>query len=326
MKSNGTLPRGFATQRRLLSAIAFAILGVASSAGMALAQPAQPASAAATGAHSSTAPDGAVKVLAAHPVVYALALVLTQDSGIVLERAAPGNLPPTRMASYFAGRGAKQLARAASGADAVIGLRSIWPDDPLYPLARRSNIRIVEIDAARPVDGALPGVALQANSDMRGYPWLNPVNLGRMADVIATDLERLAPSAQPALQGNLAGLKRSLVALAADAEARLVQLDDVSVASLSERLDYLVSGLNLDMALRDARPDEEWSQQALNGLRAELEALDVKVVLHHREPAENIRQAVADAGARLVVLDTEQEDTLGQLEAMVQDVLQGFRP
>src|SRR5690606_11450330 len=84
-------------------------------------------------------------------------------------------------------------------------------------LARRSNIRIVEIDAARPVDGALPGVALQANSDMRGYPWLNPVNLGRMADVIATDLERLAPSAQPALQGNLAGLKRSLVALAADA-------------------------------------------------------------------------------------------------------------
>lgn len=267
-----------------------------------------------------------VKVLAAHPVVYALALVLTRDSGIVLERAAPGNLPPTRLASYFAGRGAKQLARSAAGADAVIALRSIWPDDPLYPLARRSNIRIVEVDAARPVDGALPGVALQANSDARDYPWLNPVNLGRMADVIAADLERLAPSAKPALQRNLAGLKHGLVALAADAEARLVQLDDVSVASLSERLDYLVSGLNLDMALRDARPDEEWSLQALSSLKKELEALDVKVVLHHREPAADIRQAIADAGARLIVLDTEQENPLGQLRGMVQDVLQGFSP
>ncbi|MDV3059445.1 metal ABC transporter substrate-binding protein, partial [Pseudomonas paracarnis] len=34
-------------------------------------------------------------------------------------------------------------------------------DDPLYPVARRSNIRIVEVDAARPVDGGLPGIAVQ---------------------------------------------------------------------------------------------------------------------------------------------------------------------
>ena len=54
---------------------------------------------------------------------------------------------------------ARNLHKAAQQADAVIGVRSIWRDDPLYPMARRSNIRIVEIDAARPVDGALPGIA-----------------------------------------------------------------------------------------------------------------------------------------------------------------------
>jgi hypothetical protein len=67
--------------------------------------------------------------------------------------AAPANLPASRQPSYFS-RGGASLAKAAQQADAVIGVRSIWRDDPLYPMARRSNIRIVEIDAARPVDGA----------------------------------------------------------------------------------------------------------------------------------------------------------------------------
>jgi hypothetical protein len=50
----------------------------------------------------------------------------------------------------------------------VIGVRSLWADDPLYPIARRSNIRIVEVDAARPVDGALPGIAVQPGLKVDG--------------------------------------------------------------------------------------------------------------------------------------------------------------
>ncbi|MDI7059458.1 metal ABC transporter substrate-binding protein, partial [Pseudomonas aeruginosa] len=102
---------------------------------------------------------------------------------------------PARRPAFSAGGGAGGLARAAGRAAAVTALRSIWSDDPLSPLARRSNIRIVEIDAARPVDGALPGIALRPGSDLHAYPWLNPTNLGRMADVLASDLERLAPGA-----------------------------------------------------------------------------------------------------------------------------------
>lgn len=317
MKSHGILRRG-AVARTLALALGMALLCGGA--------PAQSARAASANMPDAVASAASVKVLAAHPVVHALTQRLTEDSGIVLERAAPANLPPTRMASYFAGRGAKQLARMASGADAVIGLRSIWPDDPLYPLARRNNIRIVEIDAARPVDGALPGIALREDSDERDYPWLNPVNLGRMADIIAADLERLAPAARPAMQDKLAAFKRELVRVSAEAEAKLALLDDVSVASLSDRLDYFVAGLNLDMALRDARPDEEWSAAELDGFGDRIKALGVKVVLHHREPPAAIRKAIADAGGRLVVLDTDQQDPAAQLQAMVQSLLAAFQP
>ena len=102
-----------------------------------------------------------LRVLASLPITYGLGEVLLKGTGISLERAAPANLPGSRQTAYFTGRGAPALSKLASGADAVIGVRSLWADDPLYPIARRSNIRIVEVDAARPVDGALPGIAVQ---------------------------------------------------------------------------------------------------------------------------------------------------------------------
>lgn len=321
MKLYGRHQRRVATPRFVLTLINILLLGVAMAGGEVWAQSARSASAA-TPAVAAQAP---VTVLTAHPVVHALALAVSHDSGLVIERAAPANLPPTRMASYFAGRGATQLARAAVGADAVIDLRSIWYDDPLYPLARRSNIRIVEIDAARPVDGALPGVALQLGAQVGAYPWLDPVNLGRMADIITADLERLSPAAKPMLQANLAAFKRRLVTLTAEAETQFSQLEDVSVASLSDRLDYLVSGFNLDMAVRDARADEDWGAQALDDFGDELKTMGVTVVVHHREPVDHVRQAIAAAGAQVVVLDTEQDDPVTQLETMVQALERGFQ-
>ena len=127
------------------------------------------------------------EVLTTLPVTHSLAQALLDGTSVQLKRAAPANLPATRQPSYFSGRGGASLHKAAQQADAVIGVRSIWRDDPLYPMARRSNIRIVEIDAARPVDGALPGIAVTGEDAFTAYPWLNPTNLGRMADVVAND-------------------------------------------------------------------------------------------------------------------------------------------
>lgn len=269
-----------------------------------------------------------VKVLASLPITYGLAEVLLKGTDVQLERAAPANLPGSRQVSYFTGRGAPALSKLAEDADAAIGLRSLWADDPLYPVARRSNIRIVEIDAARPVDGGLPGIAVQPGvaDGLNSQPWQSSNNLGRMADVLAADLNRLAPSAKPKIDTNLAALKQRLLKLTADSEARLAKADNLSVASLSDHFAYLVSSLNLEVASTDARPDADWTPEALQKLSAELKDNDVAVVLHHRQPSEAIKAAISASGSHLLVLNVDGADPVAELETNVDQVIKALTP
>jgi ABC-type Zn uptake system ZnuABC Zn-binding protein ZnuA len=268
-----------------------------------------------------------LRVLASLPITYGLGEVLLKGTDVSLERAAPANLPGSRQTAYFTGRGAPALAKLASDADAVIGLRSLWPDDPLYPIARRSNIRIVEVDAARPVDGALPGIAVQPDNKVDGLnsqPWFSSNNMGRMADVMAADLVRLAPKAKPKIDANLATLKQRLLKLSADSEARLANVDNLSVMSLSDHFGYLIGGLNLELIGQDARADAEWTPEALKQLGATLKDNDVTVVLHHRQPSDALKAVIAGSSSRLVVLSTDAEDPVAELEGNVDLVIKGL--
>ncbi|NWD47108.1 metal ABC transporter substrate-binding protein [Pseudomonas gingeri] len=276
-----------------------------------------------TALHASTVAQP-VRILASLPVTYGLGALLLKDSGVELQRAADANLPGSRQSAYFSGRGAPALQKLASQADAVIGLRSLWPDDPLYPMARRSNVRIVEVDAARPVDGSLPGIAVQPGKGVDGLnsqPWLSSNNLGRMADVIAADLVRLAPEAKAKIESNLTTLKQRLLKLSADSETRLSQADNLAIASLSDRFDYLMGGLNLEVVKVDARADDAWTPEALEQLTRTLADNEVKVVLDHRQPTDPIKASIAAAGARLVVLNGEEADPLVGLETSIDQVL-----
>jgi ABC-type Zn uptake system ZnuABC Zn-binding protein ZnuA len=268
-----------------------------------------------------------LRVLASLPITYGLGEVLLKGTDVSLERAAPDNLPGSRQTAYFTGRGAPALAKLATDADAVIGLRSLWADDPLYPIARRSNIRIVEVDAARPVDGALPGIAVQPGNKVDGLnsqPWFSSNNMGRMADVMAADLVRLAPTAKPKIEANLAALKQRLLKLSADSEARLASANNLTVLSLSDHFGYLISGLNLELVGLDARPDAEWTPEALKQLGATLKGNDVAVVLHHRQPSEALKAVISEAGSRLVVLSTDGVDPVAELEGNVDLVIKGL--
>lgn len=268
-----------------------------------------------------------LRVLASLPITYGLGEVLLKGTDVSLERAAPANLPGSRQTAYFTGRGAPALGKLASDADAVIGVRSLWADDPLYPIARRSNIRIVEVDAARPVDGALPGIAVQPGLKVDGLnsqPWLASNNMGRMADVIAADLVRLAPSAKPKIEANLAALKQRLLKLSADSEARLAEADNLSVLSLSDHFGYLIGSLNLELIGLDPRPDAEWTAQELKQLTATLKDNDVALVLHHRQPSEAVKAAIAESGSQLLVLSTDAEDPVAELEGNVDLLLKGL--
>ena len=280
-------------------------------------------------ATTTLAADGGkpLRVLASLPITYGLGEVLLKGTDVSLERAAPANLPGSRQTAYFTGRGAPALTKLATDADAVIGLRSLWADDPLYPIARRSNIRIVEVDAARPVDGALPGIAVQPGNKVDGLnsqPWFSSNNMGRMADVMAADLVRLAPAAKPVIEANLAALKQRLLKFSADSEARLASADNLSVMSLSDHFGYLIGGLNLELIGLDARPDAEWTPEALKQLGVTLKDNDVAVVLHHRQPSEAVKAVINEAGSRLVVLSVDAEDPVGELEGNVDLVIKGL--
>lgn len=270
-------------------------------------------------ASAAVAAAAPARLLVAHPVVAALTTALVRDTGIVVLRPVPETLPPNRQLAFFSGRGAAGLGEAARQADAVIALRSIWPDDPLFPLARRQNIRLIEIDAARPLDASLPGMALQEqDATANALPWLDPVNLGRMADVIASDVGRLVPAAKPRLQANVGTLRQQLLSIAAQSEARLASASNLAVFSLSDRLDYLVSGFNLDLAGTDARADEAWTPEAIAQWVQRLRSASVAAVLHHRELPPAVAQAAQQAGVRSIVLLTEGRDPVAELRENAQ--------
>ncbi len=277
-----------------------------------------------SGADATAQSAQPVRVLASLPITYGLGQILLKDSGVVLERAAAANLPGSRQTAYFTGRGAEALRGLAVKADAVIGLRSIWADDPLYPNARRSNIRIVEIDAARPVDGSLPGIAVQPGQGVDGLnsqPWLASNNMGRMADVMAADLVRLAPAAKPKIEGNLAALKQQLLKLSASSEASLASADNLSVVSLSDRFGYLVSGLNLELIDSLALTDEQWTPEAVQKLTATLKDNNVALVLDHRQPPEPVKAAIDEAGSKLLVLGIDGADPLAELQGDIEQII-----
>lgn len=276
----------------------------------------------------ATAGSEQVRVLASLPITYGLGQILLKDSGVVLERAAAANLPGSRQTAYFTGRGAEALRDLSVKADAVIGLRSLWPDDPLYPNARRSNIRIVEIDAARPVDGSLPGIAVQPGQgidSLNSQPWLASNNMGRMADVIAADLVRLAPAAKPSIEANLARLKQQLLKLSAASEASLAGADNLSVVSLSDRFGYLIGGLNLELIDTQALTDEQWTPEAVQKLAATLKDNDVALVLDHRQPPEPVKAAIEAAGSKLLVLGIDGADPVAELEADIGQIVKALK-
>ena len=145
--------------------------------------------------------------------------------------------------------------------------------------------------------------------------------MGRMADVIAADLVRLAPQAKPQIEANLANLKQRLLKLSADSEAQLAKADNLSVVSLSERLDYLIGGLNLERVEVDHKGDETWTPEALQALSETLKDNAVALVLDHRQPSAEVKKAIAKGGSELVVIGADGTDPVAELQGNIEAVV-----
>lgn len=131
--------------------------------------------------------------------------------------------------------------------------------------------------SCRPLDGALPGIAIAEPADDGAVyaaldlapmpatgegsaPWLAPGSLGRMADVLAAGLSRLEPSSADII-ANLAALKQKLLALKADADMALADADDLTAVALSPHFAYLSADLGIDLLASITAAPGEWPRR-----------------------------------------------------------------
>lgn len=316
-------------------------LTAALSLSLALAHPSHAYAAAPTSAAQSVTAQAAVqqvdplRVLVAHPVVRGLARQICEGTSIQLHTVVPERLPASRQPSYLAGRGLDALLAAAADAQAVLGLRSVWPDDQLYPLARRANIRIVEIDAANPVEGDLPGISIGGGTDsihgaglqstgvLTAQPWQHSANLARMATLIAEALARLAPGQAQRLHANAAVIHHRLQQAEADTHLALARADSVDVLLLSPRVQVLANALQLDVLPWQPPADDAG---LVPSLTLALQTHRPRVVLSHSQPDAAVAQAITQAGAVLVVLAENAPDPVQALAQAMHAIATAMQP
>ena len=260
-------------------------------------------------------------LLTAHPAAAALARRLTEGTTISVQAVQPDKLPASRLHSFLTGRGRAEFERSARDADAVLSFRSFWPDDPAYPAARRANIRIVEIDAAQPVDQRMPGIAVLApdRSDDALYarlglepmppageetaPWLAPTRLGEMAEIVAGDLSRLVPADAARMAENLRGLKHELLQIKAQADAVMARRDEVAAIALSPQFGYMAADLGLDLRARIIAAPAEWTPERAQELAGWMVAEDIPIALTARELPASLTAAFAERQIQILQLE-----------------------
>lgn len=279
-------------------------------------------------------------VLTGIQATYSIATALTRGSAIQVRNMPPDGRELALQQDYIERRMAR-LAPEFAAATAVITTTNALPQDPLYRFARQANIRIVDIDAAIPWAYDRAGVALAeapASTVAWGaqpdpvpggaapYFWLGVSNAVRMADLIAADLAALFPASAQLIATNLEDLKRSLLRMRADHQARLIEAGDAALFALTGDFIYLTNDLGLPVDGYFIKQDVRWTEADLAAFTRHLRDNQVKVVLHRWMPSEAIQDAVRSGGARLVVLEAGDPGIVveGQLAADgLQRILRG---
>jgi len=259
--------------------------------------------------------DDAPLVLTGTQATYSLATALTAGTPIQVQNVPADGRQLALLKDYIERRG-EALAPTFASATAVVSLTNALPGDPLYRFAREANIRIVDIEAAAPWSFDAPGVALadapssnvewggdDAETAVAPYFWLSVSNAIRMGDIIARDLVALFPDSADTIGANLENLKRSLLALRAEYQDRLVESGADVVFALTGDFVYLTNDMGLYVDGYFIKQDVRWTETDLAMLSQYLRDRDIKIVLHEWEPSEAIQSAVRAGGAKLVVLD-----------------------
>lgn len=242
-------------------------------------------------------------VVTAVPALSAIAKELTVNTDIEIANPLGNDLPMQEITETIKGDPAK-LDSLAPKITAVLSLRSIMPGDYLYLALRQRNIRIIEIDAASPLNPTLTAVGtIRENGHVNPYIWLAPSAVIRSAEIIGKDLEALFPADAKTIEANLQKLRQEIRSLQNEYEQKFLTLDRFEAATMDHSFDYLLKDINLFVTL--ALPGEmSWGDKEMKQFKAGLESESFKTVIHRWVPFGDMAGLAEKAGVSFTVMNT----------------------
>ena len=188
----------------------------------------------------------------------------------------------------------------AKKAQAVVDIAKVWSEDVIYGKARMNKINIVEIDASYPYDEKMTTIFFSdySNGEVNPYIWTGSKNLVRMVNIISRDLIRLYPQNKAKIEKNVNKFTNDLLKLENEANEKLLSVDNPSVISLSENLQYFLNDMNIYAEYVDY--DSVTEENIANLVRDK----GTKVVISDRWLKKNVIKALKDAGGEFVIINT----------------------
>ena len=188
----------------------------------------------------------------------------------------------------------------AKKAQAVVDIAKVWPEDVIYGKARMNKINIVEIDASYPYDEKMTTIFFSdySNGNVNPYIWTGSKNLVRMVNIISRDLIRLYPQNKAKIEKNVTKFTNDLLKIENEANEKLLSVDNASVISLSENLQYFLNDMNIYAEYVDY--DSITAENIANLVRDK----GIKVVISDRWLKKNVIKALKDVGGEFVIINT----------------------
>lgn len=188
----------------------------------------------------------------------------------------------------------------AKKAQAVVDVAKVWPEDVIYGKARMNKINIVEIDASYPYDEKMTTIFFNdySNGKVNPYIWTGSKNLVRMVNIISRDLIRLYPQNKAKIEKNVNKFTNDLLKIENEANEKLLSVDNPSVISLSENLQYFLNDMNIYAEYVDY--DSITAENIADLVRDK----GIKVVISDRWLKKNVIKALKDAGGEFVIINT----------------------
>ena len=188
----------------------------------------------------------------------------------------------------------------AKKAQAVVDIAKVWSEDVIYGKARMNKINIVEIDASYPYDEKMTTIFFSdySNGEVNPYIWTGSKNLVRMVNIISRDLIRLYPRNKAKIEKNVNKFTNDLLKIENEANEKLLSVDNPSVISLSENLQYFLNDMNIYAEYVDY--DSITAENIANLVRDK----GIKVVISDRWLKKNVIKALKDAGGEFVIINT----------------------